>query len=99
MTRMKREIRRGFTLIEMLVVIALAALLATVVIVSLAGSYRAARTEDVAGGVAMYDWLGGGRGGGFWVGGGVGFDVWGGGGGGAGGGGGEVAPSGTRARG
>ncbi len=41
----------------MLVVIALAALLATVVIVSLAGSYRAARTEDVAGQIAMYDRL------------------------------------------
>src|SRR5258706_763705 len=57
MTRIKREIRSGFTLIEMLVVIALAALLATVVIVSLAGSYRAARTEDVAGQIAMYDRL------------------------------------------
>jgi type II secretion system protein H len=57
MMQMKREIRRGFTLIEMLVVIALAALMATVVIVSLAGSYRAARTEDVAGQIAMYDRL------------------------------------------
>jgi type II secretion system protein H len=56
MTRTRGNLQ-GFTLIEMLVVIALAALMATVVIVSLAGSYRAARTEDVAGQVAMYDRL------------------------------------------
>jgi type II secretion system protein H len=56
MTRTRGNLH-GFTLIEMLVVIALAALMATVVIVSLAGSYRAARTEDVAGQIAMYDRL------------------------------------------
>ena len=52
--------RRGagaFTLIEMLVVLALGAVMATIVVVGLGGSYRAARLEDVAGRVANYDRL------------------------------------------
>jgi prepilin-type N-terminal cleavage/methylation domain-containing protein len=47
--------RSGFTLIEMLVVIALAALLASIVAVSLTGAYRSARLEDAAGRIATYD--------------------------------------------
>jgi Tfp pilus assembly protein FimT len=39
----------------MLVVIALAALLASIVAVSLSGSYRSARLEDAAGRIATYD--------------------------------------------
>ena len=49
--------RCGFTLIEMLVVIALAALMATIVAVSLTGSYRSARVEDAAGRIATHDRL------------------------------------------
>jgi prepilin-type N-terminal cleavage/methylation domain-containing protein len=45
----------GFTLIEMLVVIALAALMASIVAVSLTGSYRSASVEDAAGRIATYD--------------------------------------------
>jgi type II secretory pathway pseudopilin PulG len=41
----------------MLVVIALAAILATAVAVSLAGTYRTARAEDVAGRIGIYDRL------------------------------------------
>jgi type II secretion system protein H len=50
-----RGCQLGFTLIEMLVVIALAALMASIVAVSLAGSYRSARVEDAAGRIATYD--------------------------------------------
>ena len=48
---------KAFTLVEILVVIALAAVLATMAVVSLAGSFRTARAEDVAGQVANYDRL------------------------------------------
>ena len=49
--------RVAFTLIEMLVVAALSAILAAIVSVSLIGSYRTARAEDVAGRIANYDRL------------------------------------------
>src|SRR5258706_10558348 len=52
-----KRMRCGFTLIEMLVVIALAALMATIVAVSLTGSYRSARVEDAAGRIATHDRL------------------------------------------
>ena len=45
----------GFTLIEMLVVLALAAILSTIVTVSMIGPFRAARAEDVIGTIANYD--------------------------------------------
>ena len=48
---------RGFTLIEMLVVLALSAILAGVVTVSLAGTFHAARAQDVAGRIETYDRL------------------------------------------
>jgi prepilin-type N-terminal cleavage/methylation domain-containing protein len=47
----------AFTLIEMLVVLALAAILGAIVTVSLFGSFRTARAEDVAGRIAEYDQL------------------------------------------
>ncbi|MDB5323582.1 MAG: hypothetical protein JWN40_5213, partial [Phycisphaerales bacterium] len=50
-----KRLRSGFTLIEMLVVIALAALMATIVAVSLTGSHRSARVEDAAGRIATHD--------------------------------------------
>lgn len=49
------QARSAFTLVEMLVVIALAALMASIVAVSLSGSYRSARVEDAAGRIAIYD--------------------------------------------
>jgi prepilin-type N-terminal cleavage/methylation domain-containing protein len=49
--------RRAFTLLEMLVTVALAAIIAAVAAVSLAGAHRAARSEDVADQVAHYDRL------------------------------------------
>jgi len=49
--------RVAFTLIEMLVVLALSAILAAIVSVSLIGSYRTARADDVAGRIANYDRL------------------------------------------
>jgi prepilin-type N-terminal cleavage/methylation domain-containing protein len=47
----------AFTLIEMLVVLALGAIMATIVTVSLTGSMRTARAEDAAGRIATYDRL------------------------------------------
>jgi len=47
----------AFTLIEMLVVLALGAIMATIVTVSLAGSMRKARAEDAAGRIATYERL------------------------------------------
>ena len=47
----------GFTLIEMVLVIALTAILATAVTLSLTGPRRAAQARDVAEGVAHYDRL------------------------------------------
>ena len=47
----------AFTLIEMLVVLALSAILASIVAFSLTGSYRTATAEDVAGRIANYDRL------------------------------------------
>jgi type II secretion system protein H len=47
--------RPGFTLLEMIVVLALLALLATVVTVSLAGPRRAARAQDAADEILNYD--------------------------------------------
>src|SRR3954453_20179430 len=52
-----RSSRWGFTLIEMLVVMALAAIMATLVAVSLAGSYSTARMEDVVGKIEAFDHL------------------------------------------
>jgi prepilin-type N-terminal cleavage/methylation domain-containing protein len=49
--------RSAFTLIEMLVVLVLAAILATIVTVSMTRSVRAAQAEDVAGRIATYDRL------------------------------------------
>src|SRR5215217_2976899 len=54
---MRSSRNRGFTLIEMLVVTALAAVLATLVAVSLAGTYSTARMEDVAGKIEAFDRL------------------------------------------
>jgi prepilin-type N-terminal cleavage/methylation domain-containing protein len=48
---------RAFTLVELMVAILLAAIMATVVAVSLAGSQRAARAEDVLGRIATFDRL------------------------------------------
>jgi prepilin-type N-terminal cleavage/methylation domain-containing protein len=48
---------KAFTLIEMLVVLALSAILAGIVSVSLAGSFHTARAQDVAGNIATYDRL------------------------------------------
>ena len=55
MRRVAVQSRFGFTLVEMLVVIALAALMASIVAVSLSGSYRSARVKDAAGRIAIYD--------------------------------------------
>jgi len=49
--------RRAFTLIELIVVVALAAIMATLVTVSLAGNLRAARASDVAQSIATSDRL------------------------------------------
>ena len=49
--------RRAFTLLEMLVTVALAALIAAVAAVSFAGTYCAARSQDVADQMAHYDRL------------------------------------------
>jgi prepilin-type N-terminal cleavage/methylation domain-containing protein len=49
--------RSAFTLLEMLIVVALASILATVTAVSFAGAYRSARARDVADQVARYDRL------------------------------------------
>jgi prepilin-type N-terminal cleavage/methylation domain-containing protein len=49
--------RRAFTLLEMLVTVALAAVVASVAAVSFAGTHRAARSADVADQVAHYDRL------------------------------------------
>jgi prepilin-type N-terminal cleavage/methylation domain-containing protein len=48
---------KAFTLIEMLVVLALSAILAGIVTVSLVGSFHTARAQDVAGGISTYDRL------------------------------------------
>jgi prepilin-type N-terminal cleavage/methylation domain-containing protein len=49
--------RRAFTLIELIVVVALAAIMATIVPVSLAGNLRAARAQDAAQTIATSDRL------------------------------------------
>jgi type II secretion system protein H len=49
--------RRAFTLIELIVVVALAAIMATIVTVSLAGNLRAARAEDAAQSIGTSDRL------------------------------------------